>query len=173
MTTVISHAKKRELALALVDEFGTLLPALIKWVRSSVQEGDITYPRMRLLYVLHCYGPQIMSGLSEQLGVSPRNITTLVDALERDGMVKRVAHPTDRRAIFIELTAQGSENIAAVYEAHRNVASTLFEELSQSDQQDLIRLLGSIRGVLLQKGIAVEQPGKPVPPKCTADLCLE
>ena len=34
-----------------------------------------------------------MSDLADALGVTPRNITALVDGLEEEGMVRRVAHP--------------------------------------------------------------------------------
>ena len=45
--------------------------------------------------------------LAEALDVSPRNITGLVDHLERDGLVRRVADPHDRRSILAELTEEG------------------------------------------------------------------
>ena len=45
-----------------------------------------------------------MGDLSSALGVTARNITTIVDALEREGLLMRKPDPTDRRAILLELT---------------------------------------------------------------------
>jgi DNA-binding MarR family transcriptional regulator len=38
----------------------------------------------------------------------PRNVTSLVDALESAGFVARSPHPTDRRATVVSLTRQGT-----------------------------------------------------------------
>jgi hypothetical protein len=41
--------------------------------------------------------------------VTPRNVRTLVNALEHTGFVKRTDHPSDRRATIVALTLKGSE----------------------------------------------------------------
>ena len=74
-----------DLRVRLVEEFAAFGPAYMRWVKSRLQEGGISYARMRLLSVLRCKGPQIMSSLSQGLGVTPRNVTALVDALEEEG----------------------------------------------------------------------------------------
>src|SRR3712207_4924391 len=96
-----STSVSRELAQAFA-RFG---PTFRKWMASGVTAT--TYPRLRLLRVLHLHGPQIMSALGEQLDVTPRNITVLVDGLEEEGLAARVPHETDRRATVVELTAKG------------------------------------------------------------------
>jgi DNA-binding MarR family transcriptional regulator len=55
-----------------------------------------------------------VSDLSALLGVSPRNVTGLVDTLERDGLVKRAADINDRRAVRVNITAAGSEVVQAL-----------------------------------------------------------
>ncbi len=47
--------------------------------------------------------------LAEQLDVSPRNVTGLIDHLERDGLVERVDDPDDRRSIYARLTPAGAK----------------------------------------------------------------
>jgi len=171
MTTTSLHDRPKELALQLVDEFSALMPALKRWVSSSLPQGELTYPRIRLLYALHRLGPQIMTDLSGQLGVSPRDITALVDALERDKLVKRCPHPTDRRATYIELTPQGAEDCIAIYSEYRRVAAELFSELSESDLRELLRLLTVLRSVLKLKGIYFQRlQGECVAAKNTEEL---
>jgi DNA-binding MarR family transcriptional regulator len=141
-------------ALRLVDEFAAFGPCYMKWVRSRLGEGGISYARMRLLGALHCGGPQIMSSISDELGVTRRNVTALVDALEEERLVRRMPHPTDRRATVIELTEQGFETTNSMYEGHRAGVAELFSGLSEEDQGELARLLGSLREALRQKGIS-------------------
>jgi DNA-binding MarR family transcriptional regulator len=141
-------------ALRLVDEFAAFGPPYLKWVRSRLGEGGISYARMRLLGALHCGGPQIMSSISDELGVTRRNITALVDALEEEGLVRRKPHPTDRRATIIELTPKGFETTESMYEGHREAVAELFTDLSEEDLSELVRLLGSLREALRQKEIS-------------------
>jgi DNA-binding MarR family transcriptional regulator len=46
--------------------------------------------------------------------VSPRNITGLVDSLEKAGLVERVPDPDDRRSIHARLTAAGRSRIESI-----------------------------------------------------------
>src|ERR1700689_4436603 len=88
----------------LARSFAGLSPAYFKWVKSRFTQEGVSFARMKLLGALHRMGPQIMSGLSDELGVTARNVTALVDALEKEGLVRRVPHEKDRRATFLQMT---------------------------------------------------------------------
>ena len=141
-------------ALRLVDQFAAFGPCYMKWVRSRLGKSGISYAQMRLLGALHCGGPQIMSSISDELGVTRRNVTALVDALEEEGLVRRRPHPTDRRATVIELTEQGFETTSSMYEGHRMAVAELFAGLSEEDRDELARLLSSLREALRHVGIS-------------------
>ena len=96
-----------------------------------------------------------MSELSEELGVTPRNITALVDALEEEDMVRRRPHPTDRRATFVELTAEGAQLCRGAFTEHVGAVSELFNDLSVADQEALVRLLRQLQASLHSRGIAL------------------
>jgi DNA-binding MarR family transcriptional regulator len=150
--TVRSEATEG-LPLRLVDEFAGFGPSYIKWVKSRLQDRGLTYARMRLLGALYCGGPQIMSSISGELGVTRRNVTALVDAMEEEELVRRKPHPTDRRATVIELTRKGVRTADSIYDEHREAVSELFLGLSEEDRRELIRLLGLLREALRREGI--------------------
>jgi len=151
MDTVRSEAAE-SLPLRLVDEFAGFGPSYIRWVKSRLQDRGLTYARMRLLGALYCGGPQIMSSISDELGVTRRNVTALVDAMEEEELVRRKPHPTDRRATVIELTRKGERTADAMYDEHRKAVSELFLELSEEDRGELVRLLGLLREALRREG---------------------
>ncbi len=93
-----------------------------------------------------------MNGISDELGVTRRNVTALVDALEEEGLVRRIPHPTDRRATVIELTSEGERTTDAMYDEHREAVSELFFGLSEEDRRELVRLLGLLRDALRREG---------------------
>jgi len=51
--------------------------------------------------------PQSMRELATALGIDPPNATVVVDELERQGLVVRQPHPTDRRAKVVDATPKG------------------------------------------------------------------
>src|SRR3954470_3153447 len=112
---------------ALVQAFADFLPVWNRWMRTSLRESGLTPARARLLAVLAESGSVTMTTLSRLLRVSPRNVTTLVDALENDELVRRVQHPTDRRATNIELTEQGRALGRSLGSDHLHEASALFD----------------------------------------------
>ncbi len=162
-TLALSSAQRDEgLSLQLIKALASFVRAYARWVEAPLQNSNLTYARMRVLGVLDRKGPQIMSALSDELVVSPRNITTLVDALEANGLVRRHPHPTDRRAILVELTPQSIETCAAMYTQHAKAVSEMFSDLSQADQRELLRLLNLLGAGLERRGIIDEYPGNGV-----------
>ena len=153
MDTVNPGPVAEESSLRLVDEFAAFGPAYMKWVKSRLQDRGMTYARMRLLGALHCHGPQIMTSISDELGVTRRNVTALVDALEEEELVRRKPHPTDRRATVIEMTSQGAETMDRMYDEHRAEVAGLFRDLSEEDRRELARILGSLRQALQREGV--------------------
>lgn len=145
--------------LQLVETLAAFEHAYARWVEAPLQNTQLTYARVRLLGVLSRKGAQIMSALSDDLVVSPRNVTVLVDALEATGLVRRRPHPTDRRAILVELTSQGDDTCAAIYTQHTEAVAELFSDLPEADQSELLRLLNALYAGLRRRGIIDEYPG--------------
>ena len=111
----------------------------VRWLRTQAPAGGPTTSRLRLLESLQCEGAQKMGDLAEALGVTPRNITALVDGLEEEGIVRRLPHPTDRRATLIELTDKAPDPIELMA-AHRAAIGSLFSCLTESEQADYLAL---------------------------------
>jgi DNA-binding MarR family transcriptional regulator len=140
-------------ALQIARAFAGLGPAYYKWVQSRFAESGVSFARMKLLGVLHRGGPKIMSELSEELGVTARNVTALVDALERDGYVRRVPHATDRRATVIELTATGMEHgVQMAADVPFEAIAELFRQLALEEQNQLLQLITKLQGLLAERG---------------------
>jgi DNA-binding MarR family transcriptional regulator len=106
--------------------------------------GVISFPQARVMTVMADAERVRMGELSAKLGVTARNITTIVDGLEREGLIARVPDPDDRRAILLELTQKGQEHIVAVHAAQRELADWFFAALDTTECAELLRLLEKI-----------------------------
>jgi MarR family transcriptional regulator, organic hydroperoxide resistance regulator len=52
-------------------------------------------------------GPMTMRELAERMSCEPSNATFVIDRLEKQGLLERHPHPTDRRAKRLVLTTKG------------------------------------------------------------------
>ena len=57
-------------------------------------------------------GPMLMRRMSDEMLVTPANVTGIMDRLEEKSLVRRTAGKEDRRATIIEITSEGK----ALYE---------------------------------------------------------
>jgi DNA-binding MarR family transcriptional regulator len=85
--------------------------------------------------------PPRMTELADRLGIVPRSLTAVVDALERAGLVRREIDPRNRRAILLRLTGHGAAVRDDLREARRQAAEGLFAPLGDSDRETLAELL--------------------------------
>src|SRR5262245_46939296 len=135
MSTESEPATGQDVELGLADATMEFVRAFDGWAQKAAQANSGESPaRLRLLYELHCNGPRKMADLAETLGVTPRNVTALVDALEGEHQVRRVPHPTDRRVTMIEL-ADPEIAIQRGMEAFRDAVAALFDDVSTDDRE--------------------------------------
>jgi DNA-binding MarR family transcriptional regulator len=79
-----------------------------------LERQDMSESRLGVLWRLRVKGSSTLGELAESLDVSPRNITGLVDHLEKDGLVERFDDPEDRRATRVRLAPAGKKKLADV-----------------------------------------------------------
>jgi MarR family 2-MHQ and catechol resistance regulon transcriptional repressor len=104
---------------------------------SSVQYG--------VLFNLLDAGSLSLTELSERLFRSASNLTTLIDRMERRGLVRRVDYPEDRRVTRVELTPKGTKLAESVRPNHRHFLSTLMSCFSDDELAQLMTLLRKLR----------------------------
>ncbi len=140
----------------LLHLFTTLGPAFTRWAESHMKDEGLTPQRLRLSELLYDNGPTRMCDLRDELGVTATNITALVDALEKDGMVERIAHPTDRRVTLIQLTAKAHKTISFGCTEFKEKVSALFTDFSAAEQEQFFKLLMKVRAGLVKREILEE-----------------
>ena len=127
--------------LRLVELLWSFTPAFQRWSESLMTEKGLSPQRLRILGSIHDRGPRIMSELKEELGVTATNITALVDSLEKDGLVMRQAHPSDRRATVIELTNKAKSEMSLGCTEYKDRVAELFSELNDSECKEFTKTL--------------------------------
>ena len=96
--------------------------------------------RLGVLFRLLRGGDTPLGELALSLDSTPRNVTGLVDHLERDGLVERVPDPDDRRSVRARLTEKGREKINGIWKEGLAHQYALAGELSKEDLAQLRHL---------------------------------
>jgi DNA-binding MarR family transcriptional regulator len=85
---------------------------------------------------LEADGPLTQRELGERLSLTSGAVTMLVDRLERLGWVRRGPHPSDRRYVLLELSAQAFERtpaeLATYHKKMRALAAGLSRERGEA-----------------------------------------
>jgi len=105
----------------------------------------LTFSRYELL--VHLYfndGRLSLAQLGKRLQVHQTSVTSLVDKLEAQGLIRRTPHPTDRRSTIAQITTEGH---ALTSEAISRLNAELFRDLglTSAEVRTLISVLTKMR----------------------------
>jgi DNA-binding MarR family transcriptional regulator len=142
----------------LMERFMAVAHAIRQQANTRMNAAGLSLARFRALRALRS-GPMRMNELSTELGVVPRTATTLADALEHDGLVRRMPDPADRRATVIEATQEGLRQLRAFQADHAGTAG-IFDQLTPAERRQLAALLDRLGDAAR----AEPEPGGHTPP---------
>jgi DNA-binding MarR family transcriptional regulator len=136
MAAVTSLMRAQQLVLARVDRL--------------LRPFGLTFARYEVLMLLwfSSAGSLPLNVVGNRLQVHPTSVTSAVDRLEGQGLVRRSPHPNDRRAVLAELTDEGRE---LAREATELLNREVFTEVGL-DADELGVLIGVIRKLRRSSG---------------------
>lgn len=89
-----------------------------------------------------------ISEIASAMHQSVPAVSQKVRALERQGLVCRIAHPTDRRVCYIALTSQGRELTRQMTQSFERQVQQILLRLGEEKAEQLIALLHDLADVL-------------------------
>ena len=130
--------------LSAVEALGALRMAgksLHQLQEKWAEMHGLTEGRLTVMFRLFRCGATPLGDLAEDMDTTPRNITGLVDNLERDGLVERIPDPDDRRSVKASLTAAGKAQIQAIWkEGMEKQFEIIPKEMTKDDLAQLRHL---------------------------------
>jgi len=136
MAATTSIMRVHQIVLAVVDE--------------ALRPFDLTFARYEALVLLAFsrQGALPLGKMGSRLMLHPTSVTNIVDRLERQGLVDRTAHPTDRRTTLAAITEDGRRVVSKATEA---VSATGFG-ISTLDDDELDRITALLRKIRVDAG---------------------
>jgi DNA-binding MarR family transcriptional regulator len=94
-----------------------------------------------VLNVLEAEQPITQQALGKAVEADPSTIVAIIDQLERQGLVQRRPHPTDRRANALHMTSAGERTLREARKLAREAQEELLGPLNEDERRRLHELL--------------------------------
>src|SRR5438034_9686145 len=114
---------------------------LARLATRSIESSEVCLTDFAVMEMLLHKGPQPVNEIGRRVELTSGAITTAVDRLESRNLVTREAHPSDRRARIVRLTAAGEEQAAEIFAGHKAAMDLAASGLSKTERATLIELL--------------------------------
>ena len=100
---------------------------------------------MTIAMVAKCTGPLSQRALADLVGVEGPSMVSMLDRLEREGLVTRAPSPTDRRVKLVHLTEAGTALYKQVREQANAVRGALLGDIDPAQLEAATGLLELLR----------------------------
>jgi len=107
-------------------------------------ELNLTIPQLKSLFFIANHPSTNSSKLAAALGVTPSNVTGIVDRLVEQGVVSRREKPEDRRALILKVTEKGEAILSGLRERRTSKMLGILGRMSMEELSYLARGLSSL-----------------------------
>ena len=107
---------------------------------------DLSVSAATVLAIIDGAGEPITPGvIAERAIIAAASTTSVLDTLEKRGLVERRPHPTDRRKLLIELTATGRTTIDHILPGIHCLEEEVMRALSPDERRALLGLIAKVQ----------------------------
>jgi MarR family transcriptional regulator, temperature-dependent positive regulator of motility len=131
------------------NEFAKLWSKLSKELKMKMEDQlspTITEGQLHVLELLNQQSCMKPSDFIEYLETTPAAVTTLLDRMERGGLIKRVRDEKDRRIVWVHVTDKGKAECSRGIEIRDELLKSYLNRISAHNQQLFVYLLGKVAG---------------------------
>ena len=128
----------------IVDRIGGINRRIKRGMEATLSEFGLSHPDWEVLSTLRHSGSRSPGVLARYLELSTGAMTSRLDKLEGEGLIRRVPDPDDRRSVIVEITDAGREkwHTAASVQARKEAFFT--RALSEAEKKRLNALLRKV-----------------------------
>lgn len=163
---LLQELPRYECLLAASEKYPTLNPSSAEAFLNLLRTGDLVFEaeglylsqfgvsqgRFTILMLLNrmCEESVSPAELAEKSCVTRATISGLLDTMERDGLVTRTTSASDRRAVEVELTAEGQALVDAILPGYFARVEEMISPLDAAERKTFVTLLQKIQSAFVE-----------------------
>ena len=143
--------------IGIVRQFNRFFTRQIGVLREGLLHSPYPLTDARILFELGQCNQVTASRLGRELGLDAGYLSRILARLEQQGLLDKVRSENDGRQLLVSLTAAGREAFALLDQRSREEVSEMLEDLSEEEQQRLLKAMQTIESVL-SSGFKFSEP---------------
>jgi DNA-binding MarR family transcriptional regulator/GNAT superfamily N-acetyltransferase len=134
--------------ISSVRHFNRFLTRQIGVLQEGLLHSPYSLTESRIIFELAHSQDLTSSLLCRELGLDAGYLSRILTRLEQQGLVERVQSEDDGRQRFLRLTSDGNSAFALLDKRSRDEVGEMLNDLSEGEQQRLIKAMGAIESIL-------------------------
>ncbi|ADV33988.1 marR family protein [Candidatus Blochmanniella vafra str. BVAF] len=114
----------------MVESLSRVYHRLRKEVNGQLINEGLSMSKMKILHLITT-GQISATDIKNYMGFSSRTVVTVLDALEKDEMLRRQQSLTDRRVKYVHITEKGRDKLRIAKNTHNIILDRIFSPLSE------------------------------------------
>jgi len=132
-----------------------------KYEESGFKKGvDISYQQYLILHIMLSLGtPVTATDIADKVERNANSVSTMLDRMEKQGLVRKERDLPDRRLVRLEITPYGMEKFAQAAKIGWEIIERLMSSYSEEELKVLTQELAKLREIVFRE----VYPGQAVP----------
>ena len=131
------------------EAFMRLSAALLSMSTRVASDMKLNPSEMVAMQHLRLDGPLVLGELRTRVSLTSGAMTTLVDRLEKHGLVKREPHPSDRRSVMIHYVPQRQETVGGFYKILETIKLET-DAMNEAERRAVLSFLDALTKTLME-----------------------
>ena len=111
----------------------------------TIKESGLTISQFGVLEVLYNKGNLRIGEIMEKILTTSGSITVVIKNLEKDGFIKKISDPLDKRSTIISITDKGIKVIEEILPDHIKNINNIFDVLTNEEKIVLKDILNKFK----------------------------
>jgi DNA-binding MarR family transcriptional regulator/N-acetylglutamate synthase-like GNAT family acetyltransferase len=141
-------AETLEDRIVAVRQFNRFFTRQIGVLREGLLHSPYSLTEARVLFELAQRQDLTSSDVCRELGLDAGYLSRILARLEQQGLLEKVRSEADGRQRLLRLTPEGEHAFALLNQRSRDEVAEMLSDLSEEDQQRLLKAMDTIQGVL-------------------------
>jgi DNA-binding MarR family transcriptional regulator len=115
--------------------------------RQALEDHGLSPTAKMTLAVVEGAGEPLEPGvIAERLIITTGSMTSMLDTLEKRGLIRRLPHPEDRRKLLVAVTPEAAAILDQMLPSlHQRERRLMSRALTAAEQRELLRLLAKVQ----------------------------
>lgn len=136
--------KKKPVQPTLEDLLLALRRKIVECMRADTLVGGLTVAQSEALRIIGSSETVTMKEIASSLKITPPSVTSMIEDMEKKGLVERIPDTNDRRVVCAQLTTKAKRSYREITARKKAIIDRMLLKLTPSDKRSLERIISII-----------------------------